>query len=410
MKTRCWHSFLAAGIILGACPVHASRQDSADAVVVVANLSTQALREGNDNVSWRWIPSFLRGADIHSVGTGHQGISNFKVTRSGTLYMAAHYGYEGNASGGWTKERVTFDELVHQGWTYAANMKRGNGRVFRIFQREVQAGEHYQIRVNKYNPPYLITLNSKTGTLPSAESPWPVFGPVALSDFTPQTLQPSSDHTPGDFKQVPASLCGMTIFSGERRPHAGALEFHVINETRVYLAGFWGNGGNRSGDWVDERLTFQEMIDLGWEHVDDMVHSNGRVYNVLTKVLSAGQTHRIRCNKYSPPCLMLNQACLERDSSQRQSQGLASLNSDSNQPFDVVPSSYQTLTVDPVLSIDHSGEDVTVEWFPSIPGSYLEKCDNLGSQHWRSAPSGTTNPFRLRPTASTRFFRVVIPQ
>ncbi len=410
MKTRYWHAFLTTGIILGACPAHGSKQDRPNAAVVVEHLSPRTLREGDDNSSWRWIPSFLRGADIHSVGTGHNGVSNFKVSRSGTLYMAAHYGYEGNSSGGWTKERVTFEELVDQGWTYVVNMKHGNGCVFRIFRREVEAGEHYRIRVNKYSLPCLITLNSQAGTLLSAETPWPVFGPVALSDFTPQPLHPSSGNTPGAFKQVPSSLRGMTIFSEERRPHAGVLEFHVIDETRVYLAGFWGYEGNHRGDWDDERMTLQQMIDLGWKHVEDMVLANGRVYNVLTKVLPAGQTHRIRCNKYSPPLLMLKQSSYERDYSGRQLEDLAPDNSDSTPRFDVVPSSYQPLTVKPVLSIDRTGEEVTVKWFPAIPGSYLEKCDELGNQNWRSVPSGTANPSCLPTAASTRFFRVVIPQ
>jgi len=227
------------------------------AQVNVTGLDPQFLIEGENPGNWRWMPDTVRGSDIHSLNVGlpggsDGGIISYTVTSPGTVYLAAHYGYEGNTSGGWTDSRVTRAELEADGWGYLGDMKGIDARVHRLFEKNVETGQ-YDLRVNKYMPPLLITGTPQTGNVPSNETPWPRFGPLSVSEFTPVELQESA--VPGQgFTYVPDILSGKQIFSEQRRASGGEVEFRVHANTTVYLAGFFGYDGNSQGDWDDDRL------------------------------------------------------------------------------------------------------------------------------------------------------------
>lgn len=275
--------------------------------LMVDSLDPQLLTEGESAGNWRWMPDFIRGSEIHSVNAGHPagiagGAISFTVTSPETLFLAAHYGYEGNPSGGWTLTRTTRAELEADGWAYRGDMKNQDARVYRLFEKDVDAGQ-YDLRVNKYSPPLLITTTSQTGTLPSNETPWPTFGPLSMSEFDPIELQETT--TPGDgFTYVPEALRGKNIFSEERRPHNGELEFRVHENTTVYLAGHFGYEGNNEGDWDDDRLTQSDLLNLGWTYVDFMTRHDGRQFDVYQRNVYAGEEYRLRVNKYTAPLLI----------------------------------------------------------------------------------------------------------
>ena len=273
----------------------------------VVGLDPQRLVEGEDPGNWRWMPDFIRGSDIHSLNAGHPagiegGVISYTVTTPGTLYLAANYGYDGNSSGGWTDTRITREKLEADGWAYRSDMKAHNGRVYRLFEKDVSVGQ-YDLRVNKGSPPLLITGTPQTGNVPSKETPWPIFGPVTVSEFTPVELQEST--TPGiGFTHVPEALRGGFIFTEKRRHDSGELEFRVQDDATVYLAGFFGYDGNSQGDWDDDRLMQSGLLELGWTHVDYMTGGNGKQLEIYSRKVSAGETYRLRVNKYTAPLLI----------------------------------------------------------------------------------------------------------
>ena len=78
----------------------------------------------------------------------------FRVEQSGRMYLIAHWQYEGNANrGGWQNQRISLPHLK-QGWNLIGRASWDPEVYF--FSRLVDVGEEYEIRTNKYWPPYLI--------------------------------------------------------------------------------------------------------------------------------------------------------------------------------------------------------------------------------------------------------------
>jgi hypothetical protein len=278
------------------------------AAVQVLNRGTLPLVETDSVQQWRYIPDFIRGSSVHSLplisfpaDSPANGMADWTVTESGKMWIAANYDYQGNSGGGWLEEQTTRDELEAQGWLYRGDMRHGSGGLFRLFEKQVTAGEQYHLRVGKYTPPWAITGTALTGTLPSAATPWPEYGQVAVADFNPVPLDAS--HT--NFAVIPESLQGGTIFSEIRRPSGAITDFKALADGRVYLAGYWGYDGNSEGDWDDYRLSLPQMEAEGWTHFEQMTDKDGRVWDVIYKDLQAGQTYSLRFNKYSSPLVVL---------------------------------------------------------------------------------------------------------
>jgi hypothetical protein len=78
----------------------------------------------------------------------------FRVEQSGRMYLIAHWQYEGNANrGGWQNQRISLPHLK-QGWNLIGRASWDPEVYF--FSRLVDVGEEYEMRTNKYWPPYLI--------------------------------------------------------------------------------------------------------------------------------------------------------------------------------------------------------------------------------------------------------------
>ena len=90
--------------------------------VVVFNLAPTPLvvtpsQEDPKGQGWKEFPAWMKGAIIYSqsTGAGPGAVADVRVRRGGIVYVACHYGYEGNASGGWKQERLTEEQMVEQG-------------------------------------------------------------------------------------------------------------------------------------------------------------------------------------------------------------------------------------------------------------------------------------------------------
>ena len=279
------------------------------AQVDVPTLNPQLLIESESSGGWRQVPDALRGSMIHSVSNGHPtgvdgGVVNFDVTQTGLVYLVGHWGYEGNTSGGWTGDRLFMDDLIGLGWSYFDDMKSQGGSRYRVLSKTVTSGEHYQIRVNKYGPPLPVTLTAESGTLANPLPPWPQFGPLRVADYDPTDLVlGNSEH---DFIEISPELEGQTIFSIQRRISGGELEFEVVSDTTVRMAGHFDYEGNNEGDWDEFRKTFDDLLSEGWVGTGTtLTASNGRTWDVLEKQVYAGELYNIRVNKYSTPLLIM---------------------------------------------------------------------------------------------------------
>ena len=142
-----------------------SIKDAKPAMVNVMLLKSEILQESIDKEQGRWarVPKMLVGASIFATPTtGSNGIADFKVTKGGRIYLALNYDYQGNSGGGWTEERWMPEDFIAAGWTHVrgAQMVAWSNRTYSIFTRRVKKGDHFRLRCNKYEPPYVILLDS----------------------------------------------------------------------------------------------------------------------------------------------------------------------------------------------------------------------------------------------------------
>ena len=111
------------------------------------------LSEKDAGGKWARGPEILLGASIFSGDWKRSnGVADFDVSKSGRVFLALNYDYQGNGSGNWTEDRlmarVRGAELL--GW---------NNRSYFNFTRVCTKGEHFRLRCNKYEPPYVIMLD-----------------------------------------------------------------------------------------------------------------------------------------------------------------------------------------------------------------------------------------------------------
>lgn len=110
-------------------------------------------------------PEFLGGTEFEWISPPksaqiENGELNFTVEKSGWVYLAAYWYYEGNNSGGWLDTRLTKDQLIERGWQHLGLCPWDGAppeKPVELFRKFCNAGETYSIRTNKYGPPALFT-------------------------------------------------------------------------------------------------------------------------------------------------------------------------------------------------------------------------------------------------------------
>jgi hypothetical protein len=138
------------------------------AVVGVFNLAPAPLavtpsQEDPKGRGWKEFPGWLEGAVVYSqpTGAGPGAVADVRVLQGGVVYVACHYGYEGNASGGWQKERLTEEQMIERGWTVVGEMVRNNNRKCVLFGKWVEGDTRILLRCNKYDPPWVIVSGKR---------------------------------------------------------------------------------------------------------------------------------------------------------------------------------------------------------------------------------------------------------
>ncbi len=92
--------------------------------------------------------------------------------------------------------------------------------------------------------------------------------------------------------------------------HSGVLNFKIQNEGLVIMATStrWNGGGNSSGGWKDEVLLEKDLRQNGWlrlRTIRELSNSDTGEMTVFYRYCEAGETHRIRTEKYAAPMLLM---------------------------------------------------------------------------------------------------------
>jgi hypothetical protein len=132
----------------------------------VARMTEVRLELSPGPKGWMQVPKNLAidAANIFKPEKDGQGHTELRVTKDGYVLLACNYSYQGNPSGNWQKDVWTEQQFKRKGWRVLSKsvlgglLVQGDGREQVIFWKKVKAGETYNLRCNKYDPPYPILL------------------------------------------------------------------------------------------------------------------------------------------------------------------------------------------------------------------------------------------------------------
>ncbi|HEV7403040.1 MAG TPA: hypothetical protein VGO11_08950 [Chthoniobacteraceae bacterium] len=128
---------------------------------------------------------------------------------------------------------------------------------------------------------------------------------VAVDGLVPVKLAMGDEADGSSWAFVSDDLKGATIH--QSKPLTGyaangAAVYKVLSPGRAYLALNYQYQGNKGGGWVEERWMEEDFIKHGWSRVEDpKLSAHKHDFIIMTKVLEAGETGKLRCNKYEPP-------------------------------------------------------------------------------------------------------------
>lgn len=129
---------------------------------MVSTAEKLAISKKDAGGKWARMPEILLGASIYTGDWKRSnGVADFKVTKSGRIFLALNYDYQGNSSGNWTEDRLLAGQFMARGWAQVrgAELIAWNNRTYQLFTRVCHKGEHFRLRCNKYEPPYVIVLD-----------------------------------------------------------------------------------------------------------------------------------------------------------------------------------------------------------------------------------------------------------
>lgn len=129
------------------------------------------LTESTRNNGWQRVPDAFKRhhAVVYMEKDSYYGVVDFEVVQDGALFLACDFGYQGNPSGDWIEKRWTKEQFINNGWTEVPQDQLGgvlvdsHGGEHVVFMKQVERGEKYRLRCNKYRPPRVIVFNVLAG-------------------------------------------------------------------------------------------------------------------------------------------------------------------------------------------------------------------------------------------------------
>ncbi|MEX2578153.1 MAG: hypothetical protein WD342_03775 [Verrucomicrobiales bacterium] len=146
--------------------IHAATLATNPARIEAARMTEVPLVLSEVKKGWIEIPLLLKtwSATIFKPDADQLGVARIKVLESGYLLLACNFDYQGNRSGDWTREVMSRNDFLKGGWKELEASRLGgeliqqDNRSQVIFYKQVQKGETFSLRCNKYDPPYPILL------------------------------------------------------------------------------------------------------------------------------------------------------------------------------------------------------------------------------------------------------------
>jgi hypothetical protein len=133
---------------------------------------------------------------------------------------------------------------------------------------------------------------------------------IAVLQMNAKPLAVSSDKS--GWARIPDMLAqrGAVIYMPDNE-HFGVADIQVISDGYLFIACNWDYQGNQSGDWDKDAWDERKLKTKGWDKLTkrelggELIKNNNRVQTVFVKRVKKGDTFRLRCNKYDPPCPIL---------------------------------------------------------------------------------------------------------
>ncbi len=111
------------------------------------------------------------------------------------------------------------------------------------------------------------------------------------------------------WSRVPDFLKGAAIYSRSATGgvEGGVADWEVKTTGVIYLACNWDIAGFADGEWKRECTTAARIQEQGWTEVkgQTLKQNNGKTYKLYRRVCRAEERFRLRCNKYTPPLVIL---------------------------------------------------------------------------------------------------------
>ncbi len=282
---------------------------------------------------WLRVPDFLgKDAQIYSLTSlpyedVSAGVSKVRVTKAGLMIIACHFGYEGTLAGGWRETTLTLEQLTGLGFKPVGTAVSTKGRDYVLMAREMKADEQMNLRVNKFEPPYVITM--KTFVMPDPKAPvntvtvsggplvWgsPLTaskGTMAVTKvygFAPVKMNATTRFSESQplWPQLPDKFKDATIFSAEPPQrlisHGLAADFSVDAEGQVYLA---CQPTRSTYKPFDGRLSTDELTQGGWVADGEIKDDKDNTFQLFYKYVKPGEAYRIRVNRQTPVYVIVN--------------------------------------------------------------------------------------------------------
>jgi hypothetical protein len=292
----------------------------------------EARTVGSRTAGWLRLPDFLGpNTKVYSVSAikGDEvaaGISKVKVRQSGLMLIACHFGYEGNLSGGWRETTLTLEQVQGLGFKPVGLAIGNNGREYVLMSRMMKAGEQMDLRVNKFDAPFVILRQSFALPAPTPALPPPVSarpldygspmavpsGPLTVNKvvgFAPVPMSSSkkiSENQPL-WPQLPDKLKDATIFSADPPPpspaHGAAADFTVEANGILYLA---CQAKQASYNPYEGRVSLDELTQAGWTATGEIKDDKDNTFQLFYKEVKTGEKYRIRTHRTAPVYVIVN--------------------------------------------------------------------------------------------------------
>lgn len=130
---------------------------------------------------------------------------------------------------------------------------------------------------------------------------------ITVRGIEPSVLDPKAEKP--RFTRIPDKFAKSrsVIYGTPKDQYSGIADITVLADGYLFLACHYGNQGNNSGNWLEQRWTAEQFVKHGWKKLDEtevggvLTAPQNRDQVIFVKFVRKGEEMKLRCNKYDPP-------------------------------------------------------------------------------------------------------------